>query len=282
MSTSRFTILPSLGYGFKSTDAVSGVRLFVTACQKLKLVVGAGLLSHRCYAVVFAAVALGQLERLDELVAYRVAAACVSPPCSCLHSNECRSFHTGSELTIWDRVLSATLCYSYLCHSVPLYASTIQPHPGGGESEKSALCPCPSVSPELPTHSVLPTPGNFYVNLPPLFLGHFSPIFARFFPVFSPFAPSCRQDSGNRRQDPKKRSATVEKRRAKNPKLTLILTGVGTSSAARRARSRRTGTSSRTCAALATTSCASTPTSSSTCQSHAPLAKLAPQDPPFN
>ena len=29
----------------------------------------------------------------------------------------------------------------------------------------------------------VPAPGNFYVNLPPLFLGHFSPIF----PVFSPF-----------------------------------------------------------------------------------------------
>eukprot|EP01045_Picozoa_sp_COSAG04_P048876 COSAG04_NODE_18985_length_427_cov_2.112805_1_plen_62_part_01 len=35
----------------------------------------------------------------------------------------------------------------------------------------------------------VPAPGNFYVNLPPLFLGHFSPIFARFFPVFSPFSP---------------------------------------------------------------------------------------------
>ena len=31
----------------------------------------------------------------------------------------------------------------------------------------------------------VPTPGNFYVNLPPLFLGHFSPIFARFFSPFS-------------------------------------------------------------------------------------------------
>eukprot|EP01045_Picozoa_sp_COSAG04_P025334 COSAG04_NODE_3306_length_2950_cov_2.006664_2_plen_109_part_00 len=30
----------------------------------------------------------------------------------------------------------------------------------------------------------VPTPGNFYVNLPPLFLGHFSPIFARFSPFF--------------------------------------------------------------------------------------------------
>ena len=29
--------------------------------------------------MVFAAVALGQLERLDELVAYRVAAACAPP-----------------------------------------------------------------------------------------------------------------------------------------------------------------------------------------------------------
>ena len=29
-----------------------------------------------------------------------------------------------------------------------------------------------------------PAPGNFYVNLPPLFLGHFSPIFPRFFPFF--------------------------------------------------------------------------------------------------
>ena len=80
----------------RRTLCLVALRLFVTACQKLKLVVGAGLLSHRCYAVVFAAVALGQLERLDELVAYRVAAACVPPPCSCLHSNECRSFHTGS------------------------------------------------------------------------------------------------------------------------------------------------------------------------------------------
>ena len=75
----------------------------------------------------------------------------------------------------------------------------------------------------------VPAPGNFYVNLPPLFLGHFSPIFARFFPVFSPFSPSCRQDSGNRHQDPEKRSETVEKRRAKTPKLTLIFLGVGTS-----------------------------------------------------
>ena len=66
----------------------------------------------------------------------------------------------------------------------------------------------------------VPAPGNFYVNLPPLFLGHFSPIFAPFFPVFSPFSPSCRQDSGNRHQDPEKRSVTVEKRRVKNPKLT--------------------------------------------------------------
>ena len=45
---------------------------------------------------------------------------------------------------------------------------------------------------------------------PPLFLGHFSPIFPRFFPIFSPFSPSCRQDSGNRHQDPEKRSVTVE------------------------------------------------------------------------
>ena len=67
---------------------------------------------------------------------------------------------------------------------------------------------------------LVPTPRNFYVNLPPLFLGHFSPIFARFFPIFSPFSPSCRQDSGNRHQDPEKRSVTVEKRPAKNPKLT--------------------------------------------------------------
>ena len=35
---------------------------------------------------------------------------------------------------------------------------------------------------------VVPAPGNFYVNLPPLFLGHFSPIFPRFFPIFSPFS----------------------------------------------------------------------------------------------
>ena len=68
--------------------------------------------------------------------------------------------------------------------------------------------------------SSVPTPRNFYVNLPPLFLGHFSPIFARFFAVFSPFAPSFPQDSGNGRQDPEKRSETVEKRRNKNPKLT--------------------------------------------------------------
>ena len=30
----------------------------------------------------------------------------------------------------------------------------------------------------------VPTPRNFYVNLPPLFLGRFSPIFARFSPFF--------------------------------------------------------------------------------------------------
>ena len=53
------------------------------------------------------------------------------------------------------------------------------------------------------------------VNLPPLFLGHFSPIFARLFPVFSPFPPSFHQDSGNRHQDPERRSVTVEKRRVK-------------------------------------------------------------------
>ena len=84
--------------------------------------------------------------------------------------------------------------------------------------------------------SLLPAPGNFYVNLPPLFLGHFSPIFPRFFPIFSPFSPSCPQDSGNRRQDPEKRSVTVEKRRVKNPKFTLILPGVGTTRCARLSR----------------------------------------------
>ena len=84
-----------------------------------------------------------------------------------------------------------------------------------------------SVSTSSYGHFLIPAPGNFYVNLPPLFLGHFSPIFARFFPVVSPFSPSCRQDSGNRHQDPEKRSETVEKRRAKNPKLTLMLPGVG-------------------------------------------------------
>ena len=75
---------------------------------------------------------------------------------------------------------------------------------------------------------LVPAPGNFNVNLPPLFLGHFSPISSRFFPVFSLFPPSCPQDSGNRHQDPEKRSVTAGKRRVKNPKLTLILTGVGT------------------------------------------------------
>ena len=75
---------------------------------------------------------------------------------------------------------------------------------------------------------VVPAPGNFYVNLPPLFLGHFSPIFARFFPVFSPFSPSCRQDSGNRHQDPEKRSETVEKRRVKTAIWVSLLRGVGT------------------------------------------------------
>eukprot|EP01045_Picozoa_sp_COSAG04_P009370 COSAG04_NODE_540_length_12878_cov_10.484858_7_plen_261_part_00 len=95
------------------------------------------------------------------------------------------------------------------------------------------------------TAEKLPTPGNFYVNLPPLFLGHFSPIFARFFPVFSPFSPSCPQDSGNRHQDPEKRSETVEKRWAKTPKFTLIFLGAGTRNRlprridTRRVRSRR-------------------------------------------
>ena len=100
--------------------------------------------------------------------------ACPRPAAACTETSA--DLSTRGLLTIWDRVLSATLCYlylchsylchyysylchsylcySYLCHSVPLYASTIQPHPGGGESEKSALCPCPSVSPELPTHSI--------------------------------------------------------------------------------------------------------------------------------
>ena len=67
----------------------------------------------------------------------------------------------------------------------------------------------------------VPTPGNFYVNLPPLFLGHFSPIFARFSPVFSPFAPSFPQDSGNGRQDPEKRSVTVEKTAGKKPQVDI-------------------------------------------------------------
>ena len=70
------------------------------------------------------------------------------------------------------------------------------------------------------TNPRVPTPGNFYVNLPPLFLGHFSPIFPRLFPMFSPFSPSFPQDSGNRHQDPEERSVTVERRRDKPPKLT--------------------------------------------------------------
>ena len=41
--------------------------------------------------------------------------------------------------------------------------------------------------PDLTPGFDVPTPGNFYVNLPPLFLGHFSPIFPRFFPIFSQF-----------------------------------------------------------------------------------------------
>ena len=48
------------------------------------------------------------------------------------------------------------------------------------------------------------------VKLTSLFLGHFSPIFARSFPVVSPFPSSCPQDSGNRHQDPEKRPVTVE------------------------------------------------------------------------
>ena len=90
-------------------------------------------------------------------------------------------------------------------------------------------CSCDTVRMHHLNIDITPTPGNFYVNLPPLFLGHFSPIFPRFFPIFSPFPPSCPHDSGNRHQDPETRSVTVEKRRAKNPKLTLIFLGVGTS-----------------------------------------------------
>ena len=67
------------------------------------------------------------------------------------------------------------------------------------------------------TAFLVPAPGNIYVNLPPLFLGHFSPIFYRFFPIFSPFPPSCPQDSGNRHHDPDKRTVTVENGRAKPP-----------------------------------------------------------------
>ena len=70
----------------------------------------------------------------------------------------------------------------------------------------------------------VPAPGNFYVNLPPLFLGHFSPIFPRFFPIFSPFPPSCPQDSGNRHQE---RSVAVEKRRVTLAIWVLLLAGVG-------------------------------------------------------
>ena len=65
-----------------------------------------------------------------------------------------------------------------------------------------------------PIHSV-PTPGNNDCHLPPLSLGHFSPIFSPFFPVFSPFSPSGPQDSRNRHQDPEKRSETVAKRSRK-------------------------------------------------------------------
>ena len=50
---------------------------------------------------------------------------------------------------------------------------------------------------------VVPTPANFYVNLPPLFLAHVFPFFPHF---FAAFPPSCPQDSGNRHQDPEKRS----------------------------------------------------------------------------
>ena len=55
---------------------------------------------------------------------------------------------------------------------------------GGGANLESGLD-------NGPVMEGVPAPSNFCVNLPPLFLGHFSPIFARFFPVFSPFPPSC-------------------------------------------------------------------------------------------
>ena len=109
----------------------------------------------------------------------------------------------------------------------------------GSSTTSTARTSSTATSSRRTSCSTVPTPGNFYVNLPPLFLGHFSPIFPRFFPIFSPFSPSCPQDSGNRHQDPEKRSETVEKRRVQDPKLTLMLRGAGTCGGRRGAWARR-------------------------------------------
>ena len=48
--------------------------------------------------------------------------------------------------------------------------------------------------------ALVPAPRNFYVNLPPLFLGHFSPIFPRFSPFFrrSPHLSPKIQETGTK------------------------------------------------------------------------------------
>ena len=56
-------------------------------------------------------------------------------------------------------------------------------------------CSCDTV--RMHHLNITPTPGNFYVNLPPLFLGHFSPIFSSFFPVFFRLAPKI-QETGTK------------------------------------------------------------------------------------
>ena len=84
---------------------------------------------------MFTAVALGQLERLDELVAYRVAAACASPPCSCLHSNDSELInpsHSNVESRLSTRGLSsqsAIGCSLPLCATRTYATLCIQPRP---------------------------------------------------------------------------------------------------------------------------------------------------------
>ena len=66
----------------------------------------------------------------------------------------------------------------------------------------------------------LPAPGNFYVNLPPLFLGHFSPVFSPFVPRFYAVLPILPPRFRKPAPRPGKTVRNGRKRRVKTPKLT--------------------------------------------------------------